>query len=530
MRKLKDNKVVLQLIRDLPQKKINDKTFGEAFQLDGIPLWYLLEFLIDAYFPKPFKAPWEIEEDIRRKHVGSFYDRLKHGISSFILRKGILLNEEIKHVISGGDHPKENEKFDVLFVQLTPQILKKNGKLVFLESEKIIEALKRRGIKPLVLVADPVSKNSLLELRRYCPLLYKYQTNEVPTESKLLARTLSRMWKNLDEKTKMKMFEVGNKSYWRYFKLDLDFLFSEEILFIFIKFYLTFKKILKNHDIKMVYLTSLGGFYGPAILGAAHQLERKVLYASHGYTMVPTIRRDFAENVLVMASGAEEKKNFIRGGFKKRNVFITGSPFYDEIVKHKARVKRKADGVSVCLLTTQLVESKLMKKEEYFCLIRKTIKQLSEVNEIKKIVIKLHPAEKYRKEYESIIKSLNLKNVEINQSSTKAELYSVMANSDLIIGFGSTALLEGLMLGKDAIHLDPFLKTPEFYTFREGCVCTRDLENLRILVRKILADKEVKKVLKRKRERYLRRCFYKIDGKAHERIAEVIEKILQKRR
>lgn len=505
------------------------RKFDKLFQIDRIPLWYFLEPLINsAYLPKPFKARWEIEEDIKINRLPSSFDDLKNNLSAFALKKGLIINEKIKFLISrfGKKNLKEIGKGDVLFVALTDQVSEKDGRLEFSDFGRIINSLKKgEKASPLVLVCDSISKNSLFRLRRYDSLLYDHITPEITKESKQLSNELNEKWMTLDEELKVKLFISEGKNYWKFFKNNMDFLFSNELLFTLVKYYLIFKKILKRYDVKVVYLTSLTGFYELSALGAVYKLSRRVVYSSHGYTGIPAGKWKFAKTIVFAASGAEEKRNFLKGGIKKENIFITGSPFYDEIARYRLKKAQKAEKKTIGLLTTALVESKFMEKRRYFELIHETLAQIGSIEEIGKVIIKLHPAEKYRSEYESIAKSLNLRNVEITQGTTKAELYSVIINSDLLIGFGSTALLEGLMIGKDVIHLDMFLENPELYTFRRATSCIDKIENLAGLIKKVLSDKGTKNALKKRREYYLRESFFKIDGRAYERISDLIERI-----
>jgi len=406
----------------------------------------------------------EIEKDIKIHKHPSRFENLKNNIYAFVLRKGLATNEMIKLLISklGKRNWEDVGKKDVLFVAFTDQVFEKDGRLEFAIFGKIIHSLREGEADPLILICDPISKNSFLKLRKYDLLLYSYITPEIIKKSKELANDLNKKWRNLDEKLKIKLFAIKEKNYWKFFERDMDILFSKELLSTLIKYYLTFKNILKKRDIKVVYLTSLVGIYELAILAAAHKLDKKIVYVSHGYTWAPR-ESEFIKNIIIAASGPEEKRNFIKGGIKEKNIFVTGSPFYDGIIEYKQKkVQRRAKKI-VCLLTTALVESKIMKKKKYFELIRQTLAQVKSVREVGKVIIKIHPRERYKSEYESIVKSLDMRDAEVIQGTTKAELYSIIANSDLLIGFGSTALLEGLMIGKDVIHLDMFLNNPGSY-------------------------------------------------------------------
>lgn len=521
---------ISDILKKLPEKRLNSRRFNEVFRIDGIPVWYFMEpFINSSFLSKPFKPRWEIIQEIKRDKSPSLLDKSRFKLFAFVVKKGLTINEKIKYLISksGKKDSGEIEKKDALFIASTDQIFEKNGKLEFLEFGKIVNYLKiGKKVRPLVLACDPFSKNSFFKLNRYGPLLYDYITPEILRESKQSSCDLHKKWKILDEEQKIKLFIYQGRSYWKFFENDMNFLFSKELLFTFIKYYLTFKEILKKHDIKVVYLTSFVGLYELSALGAVYKLNRKVVHSSHGYTRGGVMGTwEFVKNILFAAGGEEHRRDLLKRGIKKESIAVTGFPFLDEIVYHR-RGRARRTKKTVTLLTTRLVESKLMGKEEYFKLIRETLVQIRNVKEVGKIIIKLHPREEYKSEYESIARSLGLRNVEVIQEPGKISLYSVINDSDLLIGFGSTAVLEGLMFGKDAIHLE-MLETRPIFEFKKATFCVKKVDEITEAVRKVLTDKRVKKRLRIQRERYLRQAFYAIDGKAHERVADLITHIVK---
>lgn len=518
------NAQISSLLEKLGEKKINSRKFNEVFQIDEVPLWHFLRSITNSSFlPKPFKPQWEIEQQIKKDEFPSLLDKVKFNFLAFTVKKGLTINEKIKFLISksGRRDLSKIGSQDVLFIATTDQILEKDGKLEFLEFRRILNSLKRdQKIMPLVLACDPFSKNSFFRLNSYGPLLYDYITPEILKESKRISGGLHKTWKTLDEKSKIRLFTYRGRSYWKFFENDMNLLFSNEFLFTLVKYYLTFKEILTKHDTKVVYLTNFTNFYGLSALGVVYKLDRKVVYSPHGYTSGITRPWGFLKNVIFASGGEKHKKDLFMGGIRKENIVITGFPFFDEIAYLKRRCVSKAKK-TVALLTTIVVETRYMEKEEYFKLIHETLAQIKNVKEIGKVVIKLHPNEKYKSEYESIAKSLGLKNIEIIQETGGASLYSVISGSDLLVGFGSTAVLEGLMAGKDAIHLE-MLEARPVYEFKKATFCVKKIAKIGEAIKKVLTDESVKKKLKKQREKYLRRAFYAIDGKAHERVANLI--------
>jgi hypothetical protein len=512
---------VLDLCKRLNDQKIGSKKFGEMLQVEGRPLWYFLDpFLL----PRPFKSWREIDKNIKNRPPTRI-ENFKIALQSLFIRKNLIINEKIKFSILKKKKPVKHEKKDILFLGYTNQVFENNGKLDFFGFGDVLNAVQRKKLKPLVLVCDPIS-NPFFKIRKfanppdYLFYPYEYIDKEILRESKIMAHDLHRKWRTTN---KSKLFTFRRKNYWPFLKNEMNFVFSEEMLFITLALYMIFKKIINLHKVKVLYVTGWG-IPELALLAAARKLGRKVIYSPHGMggTTLHS-KKDKYENVIFIAVGEEQKKELMRWGIRKENIVVTGSPFFDKIAEFKLKKKANELEKVITFLTDDVVESKFMDKKEYFSYVRRYLIHLSRIKNVKKIVIKLHPNEKYKSEYDSIVRSLGLKNVEIVQDAKKETLYSILRDSDLLINFGSTACVEGLMLDKDAILIGGILGDYcRIAPYREAVILMDKDDDLTSVVDKVLNNKKLKVMLKRRREEYLRKSFYRIDGKAHERVADLI--------
>jgi len=517
-----------KIIEELPERKVDSQKFNEVFQVDGIPLWYFLEPIMrTSYIPKPFRGLAEIERDIKENKTSPSSMSLKLSL----LRKALAMNEKIKLWITRAKRKKAKRigKMDIMFLVYTNQIFKTEKGSEFLGFGGVVKDLKKRGVKPLALVCDPFSKNSLFGLKRFDDSLYAHVDSEIIKESERLSRELVKRWRKVNKK---KLFTFQGKNYWKFLKNEMNFLFSREMLAILIKYYLTFKKIIKKHDLKLLYLTGFIGIYESAILGAADKLNKKIVYSPHGYGsyVAPQyLRKEFYKNFLFAASGAEEKRKLLRLGINPRSIFVTGSPFFDKIAEYRNKKIRKTGKKTITLLTNKFVEDGYMGKSEYFEFIRDIMAQIDKIDYPKKIIIKMHPAEKYKTEYERIIKSLGIKDAMTTKVADKDGLYSILSSSDLLVSFGiaSTVDVEGLMVGKDVIVVKGLAKKLVPAEYERVLKRAKPQSDWTALINRIFSDKTVRETLRKRREKYVRECFFKIDGKAHKRAADFIYKYVK---
>jgi len=522
---------VLELCAGLADQKIDSKKFGEILQIDEMPVWY---FLDPFYLPRPFRDWSKIDEIIAQERAPSGLGNFKTSVISSVKRREMITNEKLRfRKLKKVDKIKPGKK-DILFVSSTDQVFEKSGKFDFFGFGDVMRDLEKKRVKPLVMVYDPLSR-PFFKYREYpgapdyLAPLYAYVDDEIIKESKSLSQKLNREWKNID---KSKLFTFRGKNYWEYLKNEMNFVFSKEMLFVTLVYYKTFQKIIKTHDIKGVYVAGWG-IHELAIWAAARKLGKWTVYSQHGYGYYPhslvgtRIYSKFAD-VIFLAAGKERAETYVKWGIKCKNVFITGSPFLDKIAGYKPGKGAGKGGKTVTFLSTAIVEYKFAEKTEFFNHVRRYLKQISKAKNVKKVIIKMRQDEKYRSEYESVIKSLKLTNVEIEQRPQKEVLYSILRDSDLMISFGSTVDLEALILGKNVIIIEGFFgadyrKVP----YKQAVVQVEKDDDLTGTVEKVLNDKKVQRDLKQKRERYVKEAFFKVDGKAHERVADLVFKLIK---
>lgn len=489
--------------------------FNSMFQIDGIPIWWLLSpMLKQTTLPAPFKSLITIN-----KEDENLLQKLKTNITLFALRKGILIKEILKWRKYNNINPQES---DVLFLCYTNNSSEKERKRT-LPNYNIIKKLKYIDIMPFCLFLDPITK---ISVRRdaYRRMIYTYIDSDILIQGKRISESIVKNWNNITEEEKNKIFSFENKNYWKIFKNELNFLFSKEMIRILIVYYLLFKKIINTHKIKVIYTTSLGGFYETIALAAAYKLNKKIVHSPHGYgDRYFIVDKELLKNVFFMCWGDLHKERLLKLGVEEKKIKITGSPIFDDIVNYKKAYTTN----DLCFLTIPLVEDGFVDKTTYFNGIDNIIKNILQVS--KKIQIKTHPREIFLEEYKELLRKNKL-NPTIISAKGKHVLYQCLSKSKIVLSFGSTTCIEAMLLNKPLILME-FLKSNQLIDIESKDVYIKfvikvtDTQGI-VNVLKKLDDKTYKmKILDRQNE-YIRKEFYKIDGKASERVATVIRKIV----
>jgi len=104
--------------------------------------------------------------------------------------------------------------------------------------------------------------------------------------------------------------------------------------------------------------------------------------------------------------------------------------------------------INLLLLTVPLVKQSNLTKKEHEIFITSIIKQIQKIPHTN-LTIKLHPIENNLKDYQAIIKPF--KNVTVIKETPS--LPHLMMENDILICFGSTTVVEALILDKNVILL-----------------------------------------------------------------------------
>jgi predicted glycosyltransferase len=156
--------------------------------------------------------------------------------------------------------------------------------------------------------------------------------------------------------------------------------------------------------------------------------------------------------------------------------------------------------------------------------LRAVLRALKELPEVQ-VVIKPHPAEE-GEWYAEVVREENVKATTLPKN---ADTYEALYACDLFVGSYSTVILEGVILGR--LGVTAFLskgKDPTPY-FREVTPRVYREEELAPEIRKTLYDNTVRERLRRTGAKFVFEHAYKMDGKATERVTNLMEKMMEKR-
>lgn len=506
-------------------KPIDGVAFDEQFQIKGIPYsWFLKRLLSLHTIPPQLNTKQKIEKMLRGEEVS--YTWLDLGRTALLSRL-FFANENSKIIAS-----KEKQGWwpsEMLFLSYLEHIHPQTGELYRLQN--LLDTFQQKGgKKPMVLYADSQSRpfSGFIKQKSKAnnfPLLYSQITSEMKDKARFISAELSARWKNLEEEQKAARF--GSADIWNSLRAAFDFYCSPQFLYLVVLYYEAFKAILQEQKTKVVAITSQNSIFERCLNAAASHLNISTVLLQHGAAM-GSINPELREPYLVAVFSPKYKKALEEQKVPAKNVAVVGPLIFDEIYPFiNMKKKTEFSGMNILILTVPFIEQGIFRKKEHFSYIQKIVQESMAIP-YSKITIKLHPREKYLKEYENLITREGWANITAIQNDQRKVLYELMSQSDIIINFSSTVAVEAMILDKPLITITfPNFQNPfnEVIRRSEASVEVGIRDNLAAALKKLLEDAALQKKLQQKRRAFVKKYCGKVEGKATERTAELLEKV-----
>ena len=227
----------------------------------------------------------------------------------------------------------------------------------------------------------------------------------------------------------------------------------------------------------------------------------------------------------IAVTGKFAEDILIECGVDKNRLAVTGRPTYDALV----RAEEHFDKDNICnklglnpekkiaVFTTQPLPP--WESEATVYAICKAVKEFSGLQ----FVVKVHPSELDLSMYQRVTKDIGVDAL----ITRDVNIYEVLYFSDVVItGFSATAL-DAMMLDKPVITVNfTGLEDPLPFAESGAAIGVYEDKGLVSAIRKGLYDEDTRKKLRKAREKFVLEHSYKKDGKATERVIELIERIV----
>jgi len=338
-------------------------------------------------------------------------------------------------------------------------------------------------------------------------------------KTKLVYFKFKSRWFKFKSSENKEIFNIEGYNLYNILKKRLRFIFN----FRFTKLYLLeqgLKNIVKQTNTKLLIIMNENSLFGRFSSLFANSIGIKSLLLQHGATEDDPMYSEIHADKLA-AEGQSSKDVFSKYGADVSKIILCGQPRFDRIY-NKVGIKSKEEvckdlNISVdkkiLVLCTQIPEC----DENVTDSVCKAVKDDDSLY----LIIKLHPADGRFEMFEKIVKENNLKNVLVNRDYNTQNLLNAC---EISLSVFSTTTLETMMLGKNTITIN-YTGEPDRmpYASSGAAIGVYKPEDLKDAIYSILKNEDVRKKLEEKKQDFLYYLSYEPDGKASERVADLVK-------
>lgn len=345
-----------------------------------------------------------------------------------------------------------------------------------------------------------------------------------------IKQDLQRRWLALGENIDLKnQLTYLGQPFWEIVEEKLRYFFEHDFIEL-ARITLLSKKILSQEKVDIIISTY--DVYGPEKVMAmvANSKGKPTLSIQHGhqggrlyypYTILPTSKK-------IAVWGKAVMDWYRTQGLSPEKVSATGEPTFDslvnkeivlhpEIIRRHLRVK-KGRKIIVFASTPKSTISALSPFWLRLRLFEELLQAKQQLSDVE-LIIKLHPREN-EDLIDLLIKKSGVKGVKVIK---KFDTYGLLNICDILITYNSSMASEAILLRKPVINLTSVIKINYSPWVEEGAAIAADtVEKLVAAIKDILEDSEVGDQLEKGRKRFIARYLTGCDGKATQRMINLI--------
>ena len=538
-------KVIRKTIR-VKSKLFQNLRNSKIFHIEGVFLGKLMEYEISAFLKRIF-GEYEIINEILKTEKHDKYIFFNYNLEFIAFFKA--LNHNFKN-LEFYNHSilKKTKKYSLLFY--IKYILSFTGISVKSSYKKIIQLKKSSNkLTDENILFSSNTKNQFESIKTIFYWFRKKKHYNSIHFSNIYSIPIKKI-------PKLIKFSIQIRKIWikkqnsplkdlRYDSIYLSKVFKEyykfELFFTSVRIFnnlFHFKKLIQSFSPVLVVLTDEMRAEARLYTNFCKLKKIPIIYIPHASCL--PIYDEFTEKIdysHITVSGNSDKKYLIEKGIPSEKITVTGRTSWDDFYKgtideitevkdiFSDRIYKFKPTKFTILYATSRVSTK--SSEEFD---KKVLIGLKDLNLLKNLVIKIHPAE-FGARHRRVLEDLNIHEPVIIKDYNILKLIN---SSDLLLSRRSTTILDSLITGTPVIVLD-FINLRFFesgyYKFMEekDIITVRTQKALTDSVKKLLSDKEYSnKYAMKLRELAKKYSHNNEDGSALENIVSLILKIIHR--
>jgi predicted glycosyltransferase len=429
---------------------------------------------------------------------------------------------------------KTKEKFLRFFIKIKNRLRENKNSLNAKENKKIMMVVYGSSpintFTPIIRVLkdeirliryDPPSERITKDLLKRKNIesisIDSYSNMEIRKNIKKFSKFLERQWKKIKKDFKIK--KISGEDYSKIMRALEYFCHTRKSYLEIIRLIELYKKAFHIEKPKVLIVSDDANVYGRVAVEVAKEMGIKTICIQHGQLEGNTINKNGTEKIIV--NGNNDKKYLISKGIKKDKIEVTGQIRFDDLPK-----KMKFDKGKLCKKFGIISHKKVIVYSYQTPLPGENVIENAKnlfIKEIQKLPFKNEEVIITMRSDTKIPKEFRKKNIKLLPG---ADIQELAVCGDLLITAFSTAAIEFVLMGKPVISINIGSKPGGYIDYTKlgvGFTVYKE-KDFEPSLKRCLEDKTFKKNFKKSRKKFIKDYNYKMDGKALERVLNIIKK------
>jgi len=357
-------------------------------------------------------------------------------------------------------------------------------------------------------------------------LFSNFMTKEVYRKTTYETALMEKKWQYLKENTNIKEdLNYKTMSTWDLSKNKFSYLYFERFLRI-IDYIEIIKNVTEVEKPEIIVVMDDRSGFGKSAVATGNLLNIPTLLVQHGLINdSPVYGPSLVDKMAVF--GNYTKEVLIKLGVYEQQIVVTGQPRFDKILNNKYGAKkfRRQLGINENKRIIVWAAAPLSPSENTLTLIE-IVAAVQEIEEVQ-LVVKFHPDDNMEW-CRSKIEEIGIKDIVLTRDG---DLYELLHVCDVLITKHSTVALEAMIFDKNVITIN-LSSEPDGYPYAESGASVGVYKNEEILpaIKMVLNDEVARERLAENRKKFVYEHAYIQDGKATNRVADLIEEMIYEKK
>lgn len=350
----------------------------------------------------------------------------------------------------------------------------------------------------------------------------EYESEKTDKEVNKKRRELAKIWNSLIKDNKFKeLWAYDGVNIWKSLEWGLTYYFLYKFIEV-VRYGELVKEVIRIEKPDAIVTIDDRSPFGKTVNVISKSLGVPTLIVQHGFVGDPIYGPICSDKIAVFGHACKDA--LVKRDTNPDDVVVTGQPRFDVLINKKFDRNWIYDKLNIDKKKGLIVFASTDLSDDEKEIIVHELSTAMRVFPDKQLIIKPHPSDNGAK-FRDMVRKLNSDAIVVLDY-----LYEILSECDVLLTTWSTVGLEAMILDKPIIIIN-LMNRPDMTSYVESgaAIEVKTVDGIAQAINTVLYDSKTIERMKINREKYIRDHMYKSDGKSSERVAKLIQKMIDEK-